>query len=244
MSTSQDREITQQHVAAILQGYGFVADARRFGARSIVAFATAEPFAPDEAPPHDGDIVQVFAPDKAVVEVSMAEVLVTIGSGIRLGRVVASSRGALHGGFACDNNRAGLKVERHPAPEVNGVGEVGTGREANSAAAGRARRFDGAIDSRRVVSFAISGGTMLANIERMGGSCGASKRALSIGMRQSGRSHKASDGGMPQKTSAVIGHLVSLRMKLSTYEQKIVRSQGVPTEGSMSIENRRLTIKE
>src|SRR5690349_18449770 len=119
MSASQDREVTQQHVAAVLERDGFVADAWRFGSRGVVALAPAEPFAPDEASSNDGDVVQVFAPDEAVVKMGMAEILVTVGNGIRLGRVVATAGSALHGDFGGDNDRSGFKVERDSAPEVN-----------------------------------------------------------------------------------------------------------------------------
>src|SRR5690348_6730172 len=105
MSSPQDGEVTQQHVAAVLQCDGFVAYARRFGSRGIVAFAAAQPFAPDEASPNDGDVMQVLAPDETVVKVGMAEVLVSVGGGIRLGGVVTAAGSALHRGFRCDNDR-------------------------------------------------------------------------------------------------------------------------------------------
>src|SRR6185437_14503514 len=122
VSASQNGEITQQHVAAVLERDGLVADAWRFSARSIVSLAAAEPLAPDEAPANDGDVMLVFAPDKAVVKMSVAKVLVSIGGGIRLGGVVATGYGALHRGVACNNNRTLLEVERDPAHEVNRVG--------------------------------------------------------------------------------------------------------------------------
>src|SRR5690348_443936 len=205
MSSPQDREVTQQHVAAVLQRDGFVADARRFGSRGVVALAAAEPFAPDEASSNDGDVVQVFAPDEAVVKMGMAEVLVTIGGRVGLGRVVAAACSALHG-FGGDNDRSGLKVERDSAPEMNGIGKIGAGREANSAAAGDAGRLDGAVDSRRVVRLAVSGGAMLTDIKGRGAGCAAMECALGIRIRQNGCSCKASNGGMPEKSSAIVKH--------------------------------------
>jgi hypothetical protein len=137
-----------------------------------------------------------------------------------------------------------LKVERDTAPEVDGVGEVSAGREENSSAAGRACRFDGAIDSRRVVGFAISGSTMLTNIKRMGAGCSTIKCALGIRMRHSGCSHKASNSGMPQKTSAIVGHLVSVKMKV--FAQKGRSSEGKVSQEQVRCQSKieRLTIEE
>ena len=89
---------------------------------------------------------------------------------------------------------------------MNGVGNIGAGREVNSSAAGGTGRLDGAIDSRRFIGPAVTGGAMLTNIKGMGGSCAAIERALGIRMRKNGCPCKASNGGMPQKTSEIIEH--------------------------------------
>src|ERR1035437_6461532 len=92
MPAMQDGEIAQQHVMAVLEADRLVAHARRLG-----ALAPAQPSAPDPSVTENGNVAKSFAPDQAVVEVAVAEILVLVpfvrlvqvepAAGARRGRV-------------------------------------------------------------------------------------------------------------------------------------------------------------
>ena len=84
----QDRDIAESDVAAVFQRDGFIADA---GGQGEIAVATAEALAPDQSLAFDGNVLQVFAPDQAVVPVAVAEVLIVV-PGVGFGRVIAAAR--------------------------------------------------------------------------------------------------------------------------------------------------------
>ena len=63
----------------ILEGDRLVADAGCFLDRKIgIVMPAGQSASPDESGPEDGDIVDVLAPDQAVVPVAVAEVLISI----------------------------------------------------------------------------------------------------------------------------------------------------------------------
>ena len=64
----EDGEIAQRHVAAKLERDGFVAASAALPARQRLA-------ADQRRPPTIDDVLQAFAPDQAVVEMAVAEVL-------------------------------------------------------------------------------------------------------------------------------------------------------------------------
>ena len=72
---------------AIFQANRFVPDARRQG---LVSFAATQSFAPDAARAKNGNVKYFFAPDQAVVPVTVAEVLICIPL-IGLGRIITAA---------------------------------------------------------------------------------------------------------------------------------------------------------
>src|SRR6266567_1445928 len=78
-ATLEDLEIAQLHVAAVLQADGLVAHAPGAAFGGIASFGAVvarQPFSPDAARPIDRNVVEVLAPDQAVVPVIVTIVLV------------------------------------------------------------------------------------------------------------------------------------------------------------------------
>src|SRR6185437_2331636 len=73
MPAVENGKIAQRDVAAILQADRFIGHARRFGARPG-AISAAEPAAPQKSRASNGNVLDLFAPDQAVVPVAMAEI--------------------------------------------------------------------------------------------------------------------------------------------------------------------------
>src|SRR5690242_19107020 len=87
MPAVEDGEVTKQHIAAILQGDRFVADASLLchWSRSPTS---AQSLPPDQASSDDGDVLQPLSPDQAVVPVIMFEILIRLPRRIRFGRII------------------------------------------------------------------------------------------------------------------------------------------------------------
>ena len=109
MAAVEDGEIAQRHVVAELERDGFIAAA---------AALAHERFAADEAAADDGDVVEVLAPDQAVMPVAVAEILKLVRC-VGLGRVVGRRIGA---GF---EDGAALELQRDIAAQADGAGDVG-----------------------------------------------------------------------------------------------------------------------
>src|SRR5262245_26194161 len=109
---------------------------------------------PDESGPEDGDVVDVLAPDQAVVPVVMAKILKSFPRLIGFGRIVAGS-GSVARGIGCQDRGALIKVERHGAGEAKRVARVGAGRDIYRTALGACRR-DGPVDRRRIYGLAVA----------------------------------------------------------------------------------------
>src|ERR1019366_6864161 len=73
----ENRKIAQQHVVTVLQADGFVAHSRNVGIRALAGTA-AQTFTPDTARSDDGDVFDLFAPEQAVAEMAVAEILVHV----------------------------------------------------------------------------------------------------------------------------------------------------------------------
>ena len=158
MPAMQNREIAQQHVMAILEADGLVAHARRLG-----ALAPAQPSAPDAPVAENGNVAQSFAPDQAVVEVAVAEILVLVPF-VWLGHVEPAA-GSLRGSVGRNDGRPLIEVERDVALEMDGVAEVIAGGEQHRTAARRVGRFNGLVDGRRVERLAVARGAKRPHVE-------------------------------------------------------------------------------
>ena len=156
----QDRDVAQGHVAAILQADGFVAHSV---GEFEVTISAAQALAPDQPLALDGNILQVFAPDQAVVPVAVAKILKFV-PGVGLGRIVAAAR-ARGRRVGSHDGRARVEKQSDVALQVDGVAEIISRREAHDAAACRGCRVDRFIDSGRVQSFAVAGGAESSYVE-------------------------------------------------------------------------------
>ena len=120
----------------------------------------AQPFAVDAAGPRDGDVLEVLAPDQAVVPVAVAEVLIRVARS-RLGGVVAASTARVGG----EQHRALVEVEADVAPEADRVAGVGAAGDDDGAAAGGGGGSDRAVDRVAVDRHAVALGAEVAHVE-------------------------------------------------------------------------------
>src|ERR1019366_4520229 len=126
MAAVKNRDVADQNISAQLEGDGFVADAHGrigFGIRRGKMFVTAhlvedfgiplQPAAVDHAVAGDENIGEVFAPDEAVVKITMSAILVG-DARKRLGFVVGVQF------LRCAKNcRAGVNQQMNVAFQVN-----------------------------------------------------------------------------------------------------------------------------
>ena len=121
-SALEDGEVAKDDVAAVLERDGLVADAGSGGVgQRLLVVAAAETFAPDEAGAEDAEVVDVLAPDEAVVPVIVAVVLIGLPRALRLGSVVAAAGEAFVRCGRGENGGALLKEESDVALEMDGV---------------------------------------------------------------------------------------------------------------------------
>jgi len=166
VAAMQDGEIAQGDVVAIFQADGFIADA---GGERRVAGAAAETFAPDQSVAQDGKIVDVFAPDEAVVPVAVAEVLISI-PGIGLGGIVAAGAGSW--GIGGEDGRARTEKKIHVAAQVDGETEIRTARKDDRASAGSRRGVNRPVNGGSVGRFTVAFGSEGFHVELSGGGRG------------------------------------------------------------------------
>ena len=134
MARHQYRNIADDNIAAEFQGDGLVADA-------LIRLARQGIFAADDTRPKNRDVLKPLAPDQAVVEVGMAEVLIFIPL------LLAGLNGVI--GFRIGRGLDGctlIEIERDVALEVNGTGKICPGGEINRSATGGAGGIDSFID--------------------------------------------------------------------------------------------------
>jgi len=149
----------------------------------------------NQSRPDDCDVVDLVAPDQAVVPVVVPEILVFLPGPIRLCRIIAA------GGCRLDS-RAGFQVERHEAFQADGVARVSAGRDAHCAAASVGCRRDRRVHGWRVERLAVADCAERPHVEQR----------RHIGLRSPPKARVAGDGeaGKFQKVPAagpVIKHV-------------------------------------
>ena len=92
----------------------------------------------------DGDVFDAFAPDQAVVEMAVAEILVLVPL-VGLGQIVSAARRP-SGGSAAMMVAPGVEVQRDVALQMDGIAQIIAGREMHRPAARRRRGVDGLVD--------------------------------------------------------------------------------------------------
>src|SRR4029077_4045173 len=114
MAGGQYPNVAHEHVAAAFEGDRLVSDPGRIGRRQarFSRFASTQAPAADETRSNDCDVVDVLAPDQAVVPMVMTEVLVAFEWCIRFGGVKAIAWGP-------QNDSAHLKMQCDITFEMN-----------------------------------------------------------------------------------------------------------------------------
>ena len=141
VSAGQNRKIAQRHLAAELQRDRFVA--------ASAAFPAHQGLAADQPAAEDRHVLQPLAPDQAVVEMAVSEILELVPL-VGLGRIVCGGVGRRlqHG--------TGFELQREIAAQANRAGHVGSRRKVHRPAARRRRGIDRLIDGVPVRSLAIA----------------------------------------------------------------------------------------
>src|SRR5262249_24030215 len=109
------------------------------------------------------DIVDVLAPNQAVVPVTMAKVLKSFPRRIGFGWIVAG-RGSVARCVGCQDRGALVEVECHGAGQAKRVAHVGACREIHRATLG-ACGLDGSVDRRRIYVLAVAYRAEATNIK-------------------------------------------------------------------------------
>ena len=141
VSAGQNRKIAQRHVAAEFQRDGFVAAAAAFAARQCLAG--------DQAGADDRDILQSLAPDQAVVEMAVSEILKLVPL-VGFGRIVSGRVGG------CFQPWTGLELQGEIAAQANRAGDIGSRREIHGPAARSRGGIDRLVDGVAVGRLAVA----------------------------------------------------------------------------------------
>src|ERR1035441_670345 len=157
MAAVEDGEVAEQHAAAELEGDGFVALAHRTFADTFVLLH--EPAAFDHARTGDRHIGEALAPNEAVMEISVATVL--IGGALERLRPVVSVQALRR----AEDHRAGIQEEVEVVRQVDAAAQVGACRQINGAAAGPGTRGDCPVDGWGDRKMPIPNSTKVADIK-------------------------------------------------------------------------------
>src|ERR1035438_1161263 len=116
MAAVKNRKIAQQDILAILQADRLVAHARR-----LRALSAAQTLAPDAARSGDGDVRNAVAPNQAVLEMAVTEVLVHVPL---IGLGVIESAGSVSRRIGRNDRCAVVQVQRDVALQSDGIGKI------------------------------------------------------------------------------------------------------------------------
>ena len=141
MAAVQDRKIAQRHVAAELQSDGFVAAAPRSPRVSALPR--------DQAAADNRDVFQTLAPDQAVMEMAVAEILKLVPL-VGFGRIVGGRVGI------CFQRGTGFELQGDIAAQSNRARDIGSRREIDGSAARGRRGIDCFVDGVAVGRFAVA----------------------------------------------------------------------------------------
>src|SRR5437667_10376277 len=129
---------------------------------------SAQPLAMDQSWPHDPDVVEVFAPNQAVVPVTVSIILKFVVAGVGLGCVIAAGGRAFHWRRGRQDRRSGLKMKQNVALQMNRIARIPSCRKPHRASACRGGSVNGAVHGGRVDTVAIASRAKAANIKRTG----------------------------------------------------------------------------
>jgi hypothetical protein len=152
----QDREITKDDIAAVLESDRLVANAI---GQNMISVSRGQVATPDEARAGDAEIMKILSPHEGVVPVIVAEVLIGIprclgfrsvvfsavvaGTVARFGTIGGKDRGAL----------GEIKID--VALQMNRKAHVGSGGKENRPSACCGSSFDREIDRRGIDRFSV-----------------------------------------------------------------------------------------
>ena len=158
----QDRDVTQRDVAAVLERDRLVGDAGLLGDRSRPVAFTQAP-TPDQAGTENRDVVEILAPDQAVVPVAVTEVLIGV-EGVRLGLVIAIG-GSGRQWVGRDQSCALVQIEADVTAQMHRMGQIVAGRKMDAAAPGRRRGIDRTIDRDGIERLTVADGAIVPDVE-------------------------------------------------------------------------------
>ena len=126
MPTSVDGDVADGDLSAEFQGDGFVAstDTATFQVSACLRILVRQSLAVNQSMTGDGDVGLSFSPDKRVVEISMAAVLVFWETAKRLTLVVG-----LHRCRCSEDDGTSGEVQIDIALQADAAAEVRTGRQ-------------------------------------------------------------------------------------------------------------------
>src|ERR1039458_2167068 len=160
---------------AVLESDSLVADSSLFSpedrvvAAGLFPPAMAEAFSPDKSWSEYPEVVDVLAPDKAIVPVIVAVVLICVPRGLGLGCVVGPAHitCGLVGEWRVGgkNRRTLLQEKRHKAFQADREARIDSGRKDDHSAPSGGGSFNRSVDGRRVDRLAIPRCPKPAHIE-------------------------------------------------------------------------------
>ena len=121
-----------------------------------------EATSPDAPGPQHGDIMDVLAPDQAVMPVVVAEILKVLPRGIGFSRIVAGCRSLARGVGGQDRGTV-VEIERHGALQAK-LARVGAGWDVHRTTFG-ACGLDRPVDRRRIYRPAVANGAEATNVK-------------------------------------------------------------------------------
>ncbi len=134
--------------------------------------AAAQPFAPDQPRPKNGDVVDALTPNKAIVPMVVSIILVIFPGFIRLRGVIArTAGGAARRNIGGQDGGPHFEVQYDIVLQVNGVGSIRARGEANRSASLCARGLDRLVDCPGIDGSTVSSCAIGFHIQHRIGAC-------------------------------------------------------------------------
>ena len=179
MAAVKDRHVSDQHIFTKLKRDGLVAEAHRavFYLRAETSQAVRPGMriaahlvkysvpanqlnAADHAVAGDENVREIFAPDEAVVKITMAAVLIRIVRRPRLGEIIGLE--ILRCG---QDRRARVNNQMDVALEMNRAAQISSRRNQNRSAPGSGSGLNGPVDGGAVKMLPVAARAEAANVE-------------------------------------------------------------------------------
>ena len=214
MAAFEDREIAEDHVAAVLESDRLVAYTSLLGfvdwvvAAGRVGVSEAETLAVDEARAGDANVVNVFAPEQRVVPVVVSVVLVgvprSVGFSCVVGAAVVAGGRVLKRRVRGENGRTLRQMERDVALQSNGEAEPRAGGKQDRATTGGCCGFNCFVDGGRVDGLAIADCAVRSDVEEDWSACRAGRSSSGEGRERDSRSGQTNTAKLEHFTTSKV----------------------------------------